>query len=75
MDELLMLLKGLDSVVAVALLLVIFGLFRLFDSLRQQLTQNTQAVVKMVALLEMLTQRDTGACRILPEDKNRGPKI
>lgn len=64
MGDLLVLLKGLDSVVAVALLLVIFGLFRLFDRLSGQLTKNTQAVVKMVALLEMLTQHSTGACRL-----------
>ncbi|GEM_PF-5675143 len=64
MGDLLVLLKGLDSVVAVALLLVIFWQFRLFDRLSSQLTQNTQAVVKMVALLEMLTQHKTGACRL-----------
>lgn len=63
-----MLLKGLDSVVAIALLLVIFGLFRLFTNLNRQLNQNTKAVVKMVALLEMLTQRDTGTCWLNRKD-------
>ena len=57
MNDLLVLLKGLDSVVAVALLLVIFWQFRLFRVLSKQLNQNTRAVARMVALLEMLAGR------------------
>ncbi len=68
MGEVVTLLKGLDSVVAVALLLVIFWQFRMLAMFGKQLNQNTRAVAKMVALLEILANRNTGACRLDDEE-------
>ena len=67
--EIVTLLKSLDSVVAVALLLVIFWQYRLFAVFGKQLNQNTRAVAKMVVLLEILASRVTGPCQLDDEEK------